>query len=213
MTVYLSTFEDESYVEAVDGVTMSGNHQFKYSAIEGVIVTKLTIKNIKEPLHFVIAAGIDESNLQVLEDRKDVLAVVVINEDIANIDGWLKLYDAKNANTGERRMQGMIVEPLLNKVIGWLKYISEGSTPLYDFKRDDYLREAANLLKRNRVGYSEDVVAAQCIKRGLDAKSARAVASVFEKAIKSRGDLPVKNGNPNYSAMLDMVDDEKFERN
>ena len=176
VTVYMSTYDNESYVEAVDGVTMRGNHHFKYSAIEGVIVTKQTIKNTKEPLYFVIAVGIEESSLQVLEDRKDVLVVVVINEDIANVDSWLKLYDATNANTGKSRMQGMVVEPLLNRVIGWLKQISEGSTPLYDFKRDDYLREAANLLKRNKVGYKEDVVAAQCIKRGMDAKSARAVA-------------------------------------
>lgn len=44
-------------------------------------------------------------------------------------------------------------------------------------------------------------------------KSARAIASVFEKAIKSRGYLPVERGNPNYSALLNMVDDEKFEKN
>ena len=213
VTVYLSTYEDESYVENVDGVTMSGNHQFKYSTIEGIIVTKQTIKNRKDPLRIVIAVGIDESNLHVLEDRRDVLVVVVINQNIANVDSWLKLYDAKNANTGRTRMQGMVVDPLLNRVIGWLKQISVESTPLYDFKRDDYLRMAANLLKMNKVGYNEDVVAAQCIKRGLDAKSARAVASVFEKAIKSHGYLTIKNGNPNYSAMLDMVDDEKYEKN
>ena len=50
VTVYMPTYDGESYVNAVDGVTISGNHHFKYSTIEGVVVTKLTIENIKELL-------------------------------------------------------------------------------------------------------------------------------------------------------------------
>lgn len=211
--VYIPTFADESFVQAVHGVTMLGNHQFKFLSLSGVITTKKTIKNAKQPLDFVIAVGIDEQNLHIFEDRNDVHAVVVINEEIANVDGWLKLYDALDADSGASRMQGMVVEPLLNRVIGRLKQLAYGSTPLYDFKRDDYLREAANLMKRNNVGYTADVVAAQCIKRGFDARSARAVAGVFELALQTKGDLPVKVGKPDYNVMLGMVDDEKYDDN
>lgn len=213
VVVYIPTFGSESYVEGVPGLIMEGNHEFKYSNLSGVIVTKQTIMSTKKPLHFVIAVGIEESYLHVLEDRKDVWIVIVINEDMANVDEWLKLYDAMNANTGVTRMQSMAVMPLLNRAIGWLKQIADGSTPLYDFKRDDYLREAANLLKRNNVTYTADVVAAQCIKRGLDARSARAVAGVFGKALQTHGDMPIKVGRPNYDVMLETVNDEKYEKN
>lgn len=213
VVVYIPTYNDESYVQAINGVTMQGNHLFKYLTLNGVIVTKQTIKNTKQPFGFVIAVGIDVSNLQIFEDRSDVKGVVLINDDIANIDEWLKLYDATDANTGQTRMQGMQVPPLLNRIIGWLKHISEGSTPLYDFKREDYLREAANLLKRNGAAYSADAVATQCIKRGLDARSARAVANVFGKALTTKGDMPLKVGKPDYDKMLAMVDDELYERN
>jgi len=213
VVVYIPTFGSESYVMGVQGLTMAGNHEFKYSTLSGVIVTKQTIMSTKKPLHFVIAVGIEDAYLRVLEDRKDVWIVIVINEDIANVDGWLKLYDAKDANTGVTRMQGMTVEPLLNRAIGRLKQIADGSTPLYDFKRDDYLRETANLLKRNNVTYTADIVAAQCIKRGLDARSARVVAGVFGKALQTHGDMPIKVGRPNYDVMLEIVNDEKYEEN
>lgn len=213
VVVYIPTYNDESYVQAINGVTMMGNHLFKYLTMNGVIVTKHSIKNTKQPLGFVIAVGIDVSNLQVLEDRSDVQGVVIINDDITNVDEWVKLYDATEANTGQTRMQGMQVPPLLNKVIGWLKHISEGSTPLYDFKRDYYLREAANLLKRNGVAYSADVVAPLCIKRGLDAQSSRAVANVFGKALTTKGDMSLKVGKPDYDKLLAMVDDVLYERN
>ena len=109
--MYIPTFGSESYVEGVPVLIVAGNHEFKYSNLSGVIVTKQTIMSTKEPLHFVIAIGIEETYLHVLEDRKDVWIVIVINEDITNVDGWLKLYDAKDANTGVTRMQGMTVEP------------------------------------------------------------------------------------------------------
>jgi len=54
--------------------------------LNGVIVTKLTIKSYKQPLGFVIAVGVDTSNLQELEERDDVKAIVVIDEDISNVE-------------------------------------------------------------------------------------------------------------------------------
>lgn len=213
VVVYIPAFTEEDYVASVKGVTMKGNHQFKYSSINGIIVSKQTVKSTRKLLSFVVAVGIDTSSLQVLEDRSDVESVAVINDNLANVDKWLKLYDALDITSGQTRMQGMQVAPLLNRAIGWLKHIAERSTPLYDFKRDDYLREAANLLRRNQVSYTEDVVAAQCIKRGLDARSSRAVASVFGEGLKVQGDLPIKVGKPDYDKMLEMVDKPEFDNN
>ena len=213
VVVYIPAFTEEHYVASVKGVTMRGNHLFDYSSLKGTIVTKQTIKSTRQSLGFVVAVGIDTSNLQFLEDRKGVQGVVVINDNLSNIDEWLKLYDAIDIVSGQTRMQGMQVAPLLNRAIGWLKHIAECNTPLYDFKRDDYLRVAANLLRRNQVSYTEDVVAAQCIKRGLDARSSRAVASVFGKGLQVHGDLPIKVGKPDYEKMLETVDNPEFDNN
>ena len=161
----------------------------------------------------VIVAGIGAGYLQVLEDRADVAAVVVISEDLANVENWLKLYDAIDAATGQPIMAGMVIDPLLNRTIGWLKDIAANSTPLHDFKRKDYLCEAANLLKRNNIAYMPDAVAVQCIKRGLDAKSARAVAAVFAQSLQVRGELPIKVGKPDYAVLLATINDAKYDNN
>lgn len=213
VVAYIPTYADETNLLVANGLTLKANHVFSYLTINGEIVTKQTIKNYKKPLSFVIALGIDEASLACLEDRDDVGVVVLINDDIANIDGWLKLYNATEANTGVTRMHGMVVAPLLNRAIGYLKSIAERSTPLHDFKRNDYLREMANLLRRNGVIYTADDVACLCIKRGLDARSARVVAKVFGMALQSNRDLPIKVGKPNYDAMLAMVDKEEYDNN
>lgn len=213
VVVFIPTFQSAAYVQAVNGLTMQGKSQFSYNTLNGGIVTLRTISSYRKPMTMVIAVAIDENYLQVLEDRADVAAVVVINENFSNVENWLKLYDAVDATTSQSIMAGMVIDPLLNRTIGWLKDISANSTPLHNFKRKDYSCEAANLLKRNNITYTPDAVAAQCIKRGLDAKSARAVAAVFAQSLQTMGDLPIKVGKPDYAVLLSTVNDAKYDNN
>lgn len=213
VVVFIPTFQGATYVQAVNGLTMQGKSQFSYSTLSGDIVTLRTISSYQKPMTMVIAVAINENDLIVLEDRADVAAVVVINDNLNNVENWLKLYDAVDATTGQSIMAGMVIDPLLNRAIGWLKDIAANSTPLHNFKRKDYLCEAANLLKRNNITYTPDAVAAQCIKRGLDAKSARAVAAVFAQSLHAKGDLPIKVGTPDYAALLATINDTIYDNN
>lgn len=52
VAVYIPTFGSESYVMGVQGLTMAGNHEFKYSTLSGVIVTKQTIMSTKKTVTF-----------------------------------------------------------------------------------------------------------------------------------------------------------------
>lgn len=213
VVVFIPTYKDITYVQAVNGLTMQGKSQFSFTALSGDIVTLRTISTYRKPMTMVIAAGIEEKDILVLEDRADVAAVVIINDNLANVEGWLKMYDAIDATTGQSIMTGMVIAPLLNRTIGWLKEISANSTPLYNFKRKDYLCEAANLLKRNNIPFAPDAVATKCIKRGLDSKSARAVAAVFAQSLQVRGDLPIKVGKPDYAVLLATINDAKYDHN
>lgn len=211
--VYLPAFSSLSYLDAVTCLTFQGNNHFKYSSLSGDIVTKRTVKQYKQPVDLAIAVGMATNDLSVFEDKLNAKVVVVINNTMANVEKWLKLYDAIDLQTGDSIMTGMLIAPLLNRTIGWLKSLSVGGTPLYDFKMDDYLREAANLLKRNNVTYKVEEVSCQCIKRGLDARSARSVADVFEHSLLVNGDLKIKVGNPDYGVMLTMVDKSNYDNN
>lgn len=211
--VYLPAFSSLSYLDAMTCLTFQGNNHFKYSSLSGDIVTKRTVKQYKQPVDLAIAVGMATNDLSVFEDKLNAKVVVVINNTMANVEKWLKLYDAIDLQTGDSIMTGMLIAPLLNRTIGWLKSLSVGGTPLYDFKMDDYLREAANLLKRNNVTYKVEEVSCQCIKRGLDARSARSVADVFEHSLLVNGDLKIKVGNPDYGVMLTMVDKSNYDNN